>query len=95
MEDSDVAVERRRVTSGGAANDTVVLRNLYKDYKALIAVDNICVGVPKQECFGLLGQNGAGKTTTFKMLTGDVMLSGGDAFVQQLSVKTDIKQVNA
>jgi ABC-type multidrug transport system ATPase subunit len=38
-----------------------------------LAVDNICVGIAQQECFGLLGQNGAGKTTTFKMLTGDVI----------------------
>ena len=25
--------------------------------------------------------NGAGKTSTFKMLTGDVSVTGGDAFV--------------
>ena len=31
------------------------------------------------QCFGLLGVNGAGKTSTFKMLTGDVTVTGGDA----------------
>jgi ABC-type multidrug transport system ATPase subunit len=31
------------------------------------------------QCFGLLGVNGAGKTTTFKMLTGDVDVTKGNA----------------
>jgi ABC-type multidrug transport system ATPase subunit len=57
-------------------------------------VDEISVGVPEQECFGLLGQNGAGKTTTFKMLTGDVMVTSGDAYVRSFSIKSDIKQVS-
>ena len=45
------------------------------------------------ECFGLLGINGAGKTTTFKMLTGDLPLSSGDAYVNGHSVKSNIKKV--
>jgi ABC-type glutathione transport system ATPase component len=31
------------------------------------AVDRLCIGVNKAECFGLLGLNGAGKTSTFKV----------------------------
>ena len=56
-------------------------------------MDHICVGVPDQECFGLLGQNGAGKTTTFKMLTGDVMVTGGNAYLKGYDVRNDIKKV--
>lgn len=41
--------------------------------KKKIAVNNVTFGVPKRECFGLLGVNGAGKTSTFKMLTGDTV----------------------
>ena len=37
--------------------------------------DSILTG----ECFGLLGINGAGKTTSFKMLTGQLTPSNGDA----------------
>lgn len=33
------------------------------------------------QCFGLLGVNGAGKTSTFKMLTGDSMVTGGEAYL--------------
>ena len=56
---------------------------MYKKDKAgrNTAVDRLCVGVPKGQCFGLLGVNGAGKTTTFKMLTGDVSVTRGEAFV--------------
>ena len=57
-------------------------------------MNNVSVGVPPNECFGLLGQNGAGKTTIFKMMTGDVDLSRGDAYLSAFSVKTDIKQVS-
>ena len=89
-----MALERQRISSGGAKGDTLVLDSLYKQYGLFIAVDHLSVGVPEQECFGLLGQNGAGKTTTFKMLTGDVMLTAGDASVRQYSIKTDIKQVS-
>ena len=47
--------------------------------KSHLAVDNVTIGIHKGECFGLLGVNGAGKTTTFKMLTGDVNVTAGDA----------------
>lgn len=46
------------------------------------------------ECFGLLGVNGAGKTTTFKMLTGDVKISNGEAWVRGLSLKNDMNGVH-
>ncbi|XP_076468817.1 phospholipid-transporting ATPase ABCA3-like isoform X2 [Babylonia areolata] len=94
-EDRDVAVEKQRVDSGGADGDTLVLNRLYKQYGKFVAVNHISVGIPEQECFGLLGQNGAGKTTTFKMLTGDVMVTDGDASVWQHSVKSDIRAVQA
>lgn len=43
------------------------------------------------ECFGLLGVNGAGKTTTFKMLTGDIIATDGDAFLMSHSVSQNLK----
>lgn len=33
------------------------------------------------QCFGLLGVNGAGKTSTFKMLTGDSVVTSGEAYL--------------
>ena len=54
----------------------------------------MALGVKQGECFGLLGINGAGKTTTFKMLTGDVQMTSGEAYLDGHSVKTDIKGVS-
>ncbi|GFO39485.1 ATP-binding cassette sub-family a member 3 [Plakobranchus ocellatus] len=101
-EDSDVAAEKQRINAYRTSmltskdcTDSLLLVNLYKRYGSYIAVDHICVGVPDQECFGLLGQNGAGKTTTFKMLTGDVVVTSGNAYLKGYSVRTNIKQVQA
>ena len=44
------------------------------------------------ECFGLLGINGAGKTTTFKMLTGDMGATAGDAYLSGDSVTWSLKE---
>ena len=41
----------------------------------------------------MTGINGAGKTSTFKMLTGDVAVTAGSAYLQGYSVKADIKKV--
>ena len=89
----DVAAERTRMLAEDETTSSDVLRvcGLSKVYKSSrgqkkLAVDQLFFGVPKGQCFGLLGVNGAGKTTTFKMLTGDISLSGGDAQVAGFSV---------
>uniref|UniRef100_A0A8C6KAE5 ABC transporter domain-containing protein n=1 Tax=Nothobranchius furzeri TaxID=105023 RepID=A0A8C6KAE5_NOTFU len=46
------------------------------------------------KCFGLLGINGAGKTTTFKMLTGDIPVSSGEAFLNGYSIRTEMRHVH-
>ncbi|XP_046880126.1 retinal-specific phospholipid-transporting ATPase ABCA4-like [Hypomesus transpacificus] len=95
-EDVDVAEERERVTHGDSSRDILQIRDLSKTYThaASPAVDRICVGVAPGECFGLLGVNGAGKTTTFKMLTGDIDVTSGEASVAGHSVLTNILDVH-
>ncbi|KAG8436753.1 hypothetical protein GDO86_007731 [Hymenochirus boettgeri] len=95
-EDEDVAQERQRVLKGGGKNDILKLKELTKIYpgKQNPAVDRLCVGVRPGECFGLLGVNGAGKTTTFKMLTGDIGVTAGDASVAGYSVLHNIADVH-
>ncbi|KAJ8008300.1 hypothetical protein DPEC_G00103410 [Dallia pectoralis] len=95
-EDVDVARERARVHQGGADKDLLRICDLSKVYsgKKIPAVDRVCVGVPAAECFGLLGINGAGKTTTFKMLTGDIAVSGGEAFLNGFSIRTEMRDVH-
>ncbi|XP_078532688.1 phospholipid-transporting ATPase ABCA1-like isoform X3 [Lissotriton helveticus] len=95
-EDIDVSHERARILGGGGHSDLLRISELTKIYrkKKKPAVCRICVGVPPAECFGLLGINGAGKTTTFKMLTGDISVSGGDAFVNGFSILTHMREVH-
>lgn len=97
-EDVDVSNERRRVLRGRGKRDLLRLQNLTKVYvtKKLgrhLAVDRLCLGVPAGECFGLLGVNGAGKTTTFRMLTGELVPTGGDATLAGQSILRDIYKV--
>lgn len=61
--------------------------------KMFTAVKRTCVGVKSGECFGLLGINGSGKSTTFKMLTGEIQITSGNAFVNNHSVIDQLNQV--
>ncbi|XP_052825678.1 phospholipid-transporting ATPase ABCA7 isoform X2 [Octopus bimaculoides] len=96
-EDTDVKQEREKVMSNKTTDDILIIKNLTKVYtgyrKKQLAVDRLCISVPKGQCFGLLGVNGAGKTTTFKMLTGEISPTFGDAYINGHSIKTNINQV--
>lgn len=95
--DSDVQVEKdmvRALSHSEISQHALVLKDVTKYYKDFLAVNQLCVGVRHSECFGLLGINGAGKTSTFKMMTGDEMISYGDAWVNGMSLKTDMKRVH-
>ncbi|KAJ8951645.1 hypothetical protein NQ318_012316 [Aromia moschata] len=96
-EDDDVAEEKQRIRNATdfeiRNNNVLVLRDLTKFYKKFQAVNSLCLGVNSYECFGLLGVNGAGKTTTFKMMTGDVKPSYGDAWVYGFSIRRELKKV--
>ncbi|XP_036745864.2 phospholipid-transporting ATPase ABCA7 isoform X5 [Manis pentadactyla] len=87
-EEEDVARERQRVVQGATQGDVLVLRDLTKVYheQRTPAVDRLCLGIPPGECFGLLGVNGAGKTSTFRMVTGDMLPSGGEVVLAGHSV---------
>nr|XP_035109261.2 ATP-binding cassette sub-family A member 13 isoform X1 [Callithrix jacchus] len=84
--DIDVEKEEMRVFEGRTSGDILVLHNLSKHYRRffqkIIAVQDISLGIPKGECFGLLGVNGAGKSTTFKILSGEISPTSGHAFLR-------------
>ena len=56
----------------------------HKDTK--VAVQSLCFGVPKGECFGFLGINGAGKTTTLSILSGEFPPTSGQAFIDGFNI---------
>ncbi|MCK5878007.1 MAG: ATP-binding cassette domain-containing protein [Candidatus Marithrix sp.] len=78
--------------------DTIIdIKNLYKRFDSLIAVNDISFQVKKGEVLGFLGPNGAGKSTTMKMVTGflsptsgTVTVDGFDIIQNPLAVKQRI-----
>lgn len=99
--DDDVINEARRINNmvlsrefeSDSAREIFLVDNLTKYYSAFMAVKGISFSLRPGECFGLLGVNGAGKTTTFKMITGDEIVTHGDAFLHRVNLKSNIKQV--
>ena len=57
---------------------TLEVKNLYKTFKNLKAVDGVSFSIRPGNCFGLLGPNGAGKTTTIEMLENIQVPSEGE-----------------
>ena len=64
----------------------IKISNLTKQYKDVLAVDNLNLEIYEGELFSLLGVNGAGKTTTIKMLSTLVKPTSGDATIHGFSI---------
>jgi ABC-2 type transport system ATP-binding protein len=67
--------------------------NLVRRFGDFTAVNGVSFSVEQGEVFGFLGPNGSGKTTVIKMLTGLLPLSGGEASVDGLNVRTNSEEV--
>ncbi|VVC36007.1 ABC transporter-like,P-loop containing nucleoside triphosphate hydrolase,AAA+ ATPase domain,ABC [Cinara cedri] len=87
-EDPDVSCEQKKVDAAknklhSEKSPILVVDDLVKKFSFKFSgVRGISFAVDPGECFGLLGVNGAGKTTIFRILTGDIFPSKGDAFIQ-------------
>jgi ATP-binding cassette, subfamily A (ABC1), member 3 len=96
--DSDVIEEENRISlmnNNKINNDNseiFIVDKLTKHYSDFMAVKGISFAIGGSECFGLLGVNGAGKTSTFKMITGDEFITKGEAYLNEISIKKNIKQ---
>lgn len=71
----------------------IEIKNLCKQYKDKIVVDNLTFNIKEGELLALLGVNGAGKTTTLKMLSGLIQPTGGDALINKYSIINDITKI--
>lgn len=60
-----------------AVGNILNIKHLSKNYKSIVAVDDISLAVAAGEIVGLLGPNGAGKTTTISMILGILEPSSG------------------
>lgn len=77
------------------AESIVEVRELYKRYGSIVAVDHVSFDVRRGEIFGILGPNGAGKTTTLEMIEGLRRPDDGSAVVDGVDVREDPRGVRA
>jgi ABC-2 type transport system ATP-binding protein len=64
----------------------VVVDRLTRRFGALTAVDSLGFEVRRGELFGIAGPDGAGKTTLFRMLSGVLSPTSGDATLNGVSI---------
>lgn len=73
----------------------IKIENLSKQYRDILAVDNLSLTINDGELFSLLGVNGAGKTTTIKMLSCLAQPTSGEAFLYEKSITTQANEVKS
>ena len=64
----------------------VEVKNIYKKFNTLMAVNNISFNIEKNKTMGLLGPNGCGKTTSIGMLLGLITPTSGQIFIDGTSL---------
>tara|TARA_X000001036_G_scaffold350198_1_gene330840 strand:+ start:342 stop:1076 length:735 start_codon:yes stop_codon:yes gene_type:complete len=64
------------------------VKNLVKNFKSTVAVDNISFYIEKNMTLGLLGPNGCGKTTSIGMMLGLITPTSGEIFINGISFQS-------
>lgn len=75
--------------------DAIKIECLTKQYRDVVAVDELSLCIEEGELFSLLGVNGAGKTTTIKMLSCLTEPTSGDAYLLGKSIRKDTAKVKS
>ncbi len=63
------------------------VKNLVKNFKSTVAVDNISFSIEKNKTLGLLGPNGCGKTTSIGMMLGLITPTSGEIFINEIKLQ--------
>jgi ABC-2 type transport system ATP-binding protein len=66
------------------------LRNVYKRFSGIPAIDDVSFVARAGEVTGYLGPNGSGKSTTMKMITGLIEVSGGTILFEGKPIRDDL-----
>lgn len=73
--------------------DIISAKHLFKEFKEIVAINDLSFSVPEGKIYGFLGQNGAGKSTTIRMLLSLVTPSGGEIEIFGLNLKKNRKEI--
>lgn len=71
------------------------IKELYKSFGDIKAVDGISFCVKRGELFAFLGQNGAGKSTTISIICGSLKKDSGSVFVGGNDLEKDIEKIKS
>ena len=69
--------------------NSIIVKNLSKNYSENKAVKNISFKIGENEIVGLLGPNGCGKTTTMAMLLGLLKPTSGQILIDGISIENN------
>ena len=64
-----------------APSPLVEMRNIYKAFGGIRAVDGVSIAANKGEVLGIVGHNGAGKSTLIKILSGAYSMDDGEILI--------------
>ena len=73
--------------------NAIEVKELYKSYDGVHAVNGISFEIGYGELFGFLGPNGAGKTTTINILCTLLKPTAGQAFIAGLDVSRESEKI--
>jgi len=66
------------------------LKNLYRSFRTIPAIENVSFNVGQGEIVGFLGPNGAGKSTTVKIITGMLRPNEGQVLFEGEDIGKDM-----
>lgn len=73
----------------------LTVKNLVKEYRNKLAVNDINFSVNPGEIFALIGPNGAGKSTTLKIIATILSPTSGNILIKNKSIFTDAEETRA
>src|SRR5512139_1447537 len=76
-------------------HDMIVLKNLYKWFGALCAVNNVSLTVPVGKVLVVIGPSGSGKSTVLRCINHLETPSGGEVWVDGIKLTHSHKSINA
>ena len=64
-------------------NAEIYVKNVSKQFKEIVALNNVSVQFQSGKLYGLIGPAGAGKTTLFRVMLGLMKESAGNIFYKK------------
>ena len=77
------------------SDNSITIRDLYKNYGEVRALDGINIEIPGGQIFGILGPNGSGKTTMLKIISSIMEPTSGLVSVNGINVMGDPMKVKS